>query len=93
MGDKKFYHFERPAETPLKKLVWTIKHAWRCEQAHEQMENEPALDRLECRGSYGLQHNLIPVMIGMTFLQHLRLGKEGGGPCGAPAVYFPAPPA
>ena len=36
-GERKYYLFNLPADTPLKRLAALIKARWVCEQAHQQL--------------------------------------------------------
>ena len=46
-GERKYYLSNLPADTPLKQLAATIKARWVCEQAHQQLKEEPGLDHFE----------------------------------------------
>ena len=42
-GEQKYYVSNLPADTSLKMLAATIKARWVCEQAHQQLKEEPGL--------------------------------------------------
>ena len=46
-GEKKYYLANPPANTDLRTLAAAIKARWICEQAHQQMKEELALDHFE----------------------------------------------
>lgn len=48
-GECKYYLSNLPADTPLRRLAGTIKACWVCEQAHQQLKEELALDHFERR--------------------------------------------
>ena len=72
-GEKRYYVSNFPAQTSRLKLAQVIKGRWACEQAHQQMKQELGLDHFEGRSWLGLHHHALMVMIGMLFLQWLRL--------------------
>src|SRR3954452_14658824 len=72
-GDKKYYLVNLPATTDLRTLAATIKARWICEQAHQQMKEEPGLDHFEGRSWQGLHRHALMTMIAYAFLQYRRL--------------------
>src|SRR6476659_409660 len=72
-GEKKYYLANLPAKTDLRTLATTIKARWVCEQAHQQMKEELALDHFEGRSWQGLHRHALMTMIAYAFLQHRRL--------------------
>jgi SRSO17 transposase len=76
-GGRKYYLSNLPADAPLEELASLIKARWACEQAHQQMKEEPGLDHFEGRSWTGLHRHALMAMIALCFLQHLRLGERG----------------
>jgi SRSO17 transposase len=48
-GERKYYLSNLPADTSLEELAATIKASWLCEQAHQQMKEEPGQGHFEGR--------------------------------------------
>lgn len=48
-GERKNYASNFPPDTPLRQLAATIKARWVCEQAYQQLKEEPGLDHFEGR--------------------------------------------
>lgn len=78
-GERKYYLFNLPADTPLKQLAGAIKVRWVCEQAHQQLKEELGLDHFEGRSWTGLHRHALMAMIAYAFLQSRRLSKARGG--------------
>jgi SRSO17 transposase len=74
-GEKKYYLANLPAEADLRTLAATIKSRWICEQAHQQLKEEPGLDHFEGRSWQGLHRHALMTMIAYAFLQHRRLAQ------------------
>lgn len=79
-GEKRYYLSNFPPGTSRLKLARAIKGRWACEQAHQQMKQELGLDHFEGRSWLGLHHHALMVMIGMLFLQWLRLREKKRAP-------------
>jgi SRSO17 transposase len=62
-----------PAEADLRTLAAMIKSRWVCEQAHQQLKEEPGLDHFEGRSWQCLHRHARMTMIAYAFLQHRRL--------------------
>jgi SRSO17 transposase len=71
-GETKYHLSNYPADTPLDRLVASLKSRWACEQAHQQMKEELGLDHFEGRSWTGLHHHTLLTMIAFAFLQYLR---------------------
>jgi SRSO17 transposase len=76
-GARKYYLSNLLADTPLKTLAGTIKARWVCEQAHQQLKEEPGLDHFEGRSWQGLHRHALMIMIAFAFLQARRLKAAG----------------
>jgi SRSO17 transposase len=76
-GEPKYYGSNLPADTSLKTLAATIKARWVCEQAHQQLKEEPGLDPFEGRSWIGLHRHALMTMIAYAFLQTRRLKAAG----------------
>jgi SRSO17 transposase len=57
----------------LKTLVTRAHHRWVIEDAHSLMKGELGLDHFEGRSWNGLHHHVTMVLIGLAFLQTLRV--------------------
>lgn len=58
-------------------LAAAIKARWICEQAHQQIKEEPGLDHFEGRSWIGLHRHALMTMIAYAFLQSRRLKAAG----------------
>ena len=76
-GERKYYLTNHPPNATLRQLASAIKARWACEQAHQQLKEELGLDHFEGRTWRGLHHHALLSMIGLAFLQHLRLAEAG----------------
>src|SRR3989442_11354339 len=74
-GEKKYYLANLAATSDLHTLAATIKARWICEQAHQPVQDELALDHFEGRSWHGLHRHALMTMIAYAFLQHRRLAK------------------
>lgn len=77
-GERKYYLSNLPASAPLKQLAGAIKARWICEQAHQQLKEELALDHFEGRSWTGLHRHALMTMIAYAFLQARRLKQARG---------------
>ncbi len=78
-GERKYYLSNLPPATTLKRLAWTLKARWVCEQAHQQLKEELGLDHFEGRSWRGLHRHALMTLIAFCFLQHQRLQAAGRG--------------
>lgn len=78
-GGRKLHLTSHPASTRLEQLATAIKARWCCEQAHQQLKEEPGLDHYEGRSWRGLHHHALLCQIALAFLQCLRLGGKRPG--------------
>ena len=76
-GEQKYYVSNLPADASLKLLAATIKARWICEQAHQQLKEEPGLDHFEGRSWTGVHRHALMTMIAYAFLQSRRLKAAG----------------
>jgi hypothetical protein len=76
-GERKYYLARHAPTATLRQLASAIKARWVCEQAHQQLKEELGLDHFEGRTWRGLHHHALLSMIGLAFLQHLRLATAG----------------
>ncbi len=75
-GERKYHLSNLPPETPLRALVAAIKARWVCEQAHQQLKQEPGLGHFEGRSWTGLHRHAPMACIAFAYLQHLRLAEH-----------------
>ncbi len=74
----KYFFFNLPATTPLRKLVAVAKSRWMIEQSYQQMKGELGLDHFEGRSWRGWDHHVTLVFLAWAFLQTQRRGRKRG---------------
>jgi hypothetical protein len=90
-GIPKSFGHVAPAESAIPTLEPASRHAdqdarqhikarWICEQAHQQLKEEPRLDHFEGRYWSGLHRHALMTMIAYAFLQNRRLAGKKGSP-------------
>jgi hypothetical protein len=76
-GEQKYYVSNLLTDVTIKMLAATIKARWVCEQAHQQLKEEPGLDHFEDRSWTGLHRHALMTTIAYAFLQSRRLKAAG----------------
>jgi SRSO17 transposase len=80
IGERKCHLSNLPPRTSLRALAGAIKARWVCEQAHQQLKQEPGLGHFEGRSWTGLHRHALMTCIAFAYLQHLRLaGRRSTG--------------
>jgi SRSO17 transposase len=92
-GERKYHLANLPADATLEELAALIKARWACEQAHQQLKEEPGLGHSEGRSWTGLHRHALMAMIALAFLQHLRLKARGEKRAWTPGATATADPA
>ena len=75
-GERQYYLSNLPPGTSLRPLAGAIKARWVCEQAHQQLTQEPGLSHFEGRSWTGLHRHALMTCIAFADLQHLRLVRH-----------------
>ena len=78
-GERKYYLSNLSPRTSMRRLAATIKARWVCEQAHQQLKQEPGLDDFVGRSWTGLHRHALVTCIAFAHLQHLQLQAAARG--------------
>ncbi|MET4391557.1 hypothetical protein ABIB73_007348 [Bradyrhizobium sp. F1.4.3] len=92
-GEKKYYLAQSPCGDRSAHTNRQHQGKMDCEQAHQQLKEEPGLDHFEGRSWRGLHRHALMTMIAYACLQHRRLAHASGKRSNGPPPHQPTMPA